>query len=303
MHIISASRRTDIPAFHAEWFMNRIRSGFVLVRSPFSSKIFRVSLSQQDVVAIVFWTKDAAPLLPYLDELSDSGHCFTIMYTINNYPAFLEPGVPRRGHTMQVVDTLVKRFSSSVLRWRYDTIVLTERTDRRWHLRNFENLCQALAPYTKECIFSFCDYYRKTVKNMSLSAPDYRVPDQHECIEIAQEMGHIARKWGIELDSCAHDFLVSDLIGKARCIDSDFLAGVVDTTERKAALQALKTVPTRPECGCAESKDIGAYNTCAHGCLYCYANADFGLARHNLSLMDPDDSCLDPRGAGTWFQQ
>jgi len=303
LHIVSASRRTDIPAFHTQWFMNRIRSGSVLVRSRFSSKSFQVSLSPQDVTAIVFWTKDAGPLAPYLDELADAGHCFTFLYTINNYPALLEPGVPHRSHTMKVVDTLVKRFSSSVLRWRYDTIVLTDRTDKRWHLKNFESLCRSLAPYTKESIFSFCDYYRKTVKNMSLCAPDYHVPNQYECREIAEEMGQIARTWGIELTSCAHDFLVSDLVGKARCIDSEFLARVVDTTERRAALETLRTVPTRKECACAESKDIGAYDTCAHGCAYCYANADSGRARRNRSLIDPDGPCLDPRGTGMCVEQ
>jgi hypothetical protein len=167
--------------------------------------------------------------------------------------------------------------------------------DRRWHLKNFEALCRKLAPYTRECIFSFCDYYKKTIRNMDRAVPDHIKPDKDQCIELAGEMAEIAAQWGICLASCAHDFLVTGRIAKARCIDPEFLARVVDGTERKKALADLPTAPTRKECGCAASRDIGAYDTCGHGCVYCYANARPEVARENLRLIGPDSVCLDPQ--------
>ncbi|MGB6065940.1 MAG: DUF1848 domain-containing protein [Desulfomonilaceae bacterium] len=295
MHVISASRRTDIPAFHAEWLMRRIRAESVRVLSPYGGGVHEVSLAPEDVIAIVFWTKNAAPLWPYLDELKDRGHCFSFLYTINNYPAFLEPRVPDRGHTLKIVELLIRRFSASVFRWRYDTIVLTDVLNRGWHLQNFRELCRLLSPYTTECIFSFCDYYKKTARNMERRVINEHRPTEAECIDIAAEMADAAREWGISLASCAHDFLVSDEISKARCIDPTALAHVVNSPERKLALTALKTSPTRKDCGCAASRDIGAYDTCVHGCVYCYANSNPELAEKNRALIKPDSSCLDPR--------
>jgi hypothetical protein len=297
MQVISASRRTDIPAFHAEWFMQRMRAENVRVVSPFGGGVHDVSLAPEDVIAIVFWTKNAAPLAPYLDELASIGHCFTFLYSINNYPTFLEPKVPDRGHTLRAVEWLVRRFSASVFRWRYDTIVLTDVLNRGWHLQNFRELCRLLSPYTTECIFSFCDYYKKTTRNMGRRLLNHRNPDETECREMAAEMAEVAKEWSISLASCAHDFLVSDAIIKARCIDPVFLAGVANSSERKAALAAIKTSPTRKDCGCAASRDIGAYDTCAHGCVYCYANSNPELAARNRELIKPDHPCLDPKAA------
>jgi hypothetical protein len=294
MHVISASRRTDVPAFHAEWVLGRFRAGFADVAAPFGKGVFRTSLDPQDCLAVVFWTKDAAPLVPHLDELFRAGHCFTFLYTINNYPPVLEPHVPGLDHTLGVVKALVQRFGAPVFRWRYDTIVLTEEMDRKWHIKNFTELCRLLSGLAREGIFSFCDYYRKTVRNIEQSVPSYYRPTEAESFEMAREMALVAKEWGITLASCAHDFLLSPDVAKARCIDPDHLSAVVDSPERKAALTTLKFSPTRKECGCAHSKDIGAYDTCGHGCVYCYANSNPALAQRNLHALRPEDPCLDP---------
>lgn len=294
MHIVSASRRTDIPAFHGQWFMNRIRGGFARVRSPFGGRLFDVSLLPEDVIAVVLWTKNAAPVLPRLDELARSGHCFTFLYTINGYPGFLEPRVPPVEHSLEVVRELTLRYSPFSFRWRYDTIVLTEELDYRWHLSNFADLCRKLSPYARECIFSFCDYYRKTERNMNRCVPGYEVPSDAQCKEISENMAEIAGRWDISFASCSHDFLVSERVLKARCIDPDFLLRVVDSEDRRNALTRVKSAPSRKECGCAASRDIGAYDTCAHGCIYCYANANPELAARNLARIDADDICLSP---------
>lgn len=279
--------------------MNRIREGCARVRSPFGGGLFDISLRTQDVIAVVFWTKNAAPILQHLDDLVGMGHSFTFLYTINNYPELLEPRVPRWDHTIDVVRELTSRFSPASFRWRYDTIVLTSSLDRKWHLKNFELLCGELSYYTRECIFSFCDYYKKTKRNMQRFVPDHEIPDQGQCVEMAGQMADIAAKWDIALASCSHDYLVGGQVGKASCIDPEFLAAVVDSRERLHALRQLKTTPTRKECGCAASRDIGAYDTCAHGCVYCYANANPVMAARNLDLTSSDSMCLDPRCSGT----
>jgi hypothetical protein len=295
MRVISASRRTDIPAFHADWFMNRIRSGHAEVLSPFGGTKSEVSLVPEDVIAIVFWTKDAGPILQRLEELRARGYCFTFLYTINNYPIFLEPRVPNLGHTLQVLESLSARFPGPLLRWRYDTIVLTEALDRKWHLQNFRRLCDRLSKYSRECIFSFCDYYKKTIRNMESHVPDHVRPDEAFCKEMTEEMAELAYGHGISLASCAHDYLVSSRVAKARCIDPDFLFQVADSMEKKEAVKKLKISPTRKECGCAASWDIGAYDTCYHGCVYCYANAKPSRALDNCPGADPASCCLDPR--------
>ncbi|MEW6347541.1 MAG: DUF1848 domain-containing protein [Thermodesulfobacteriota bacterium] len=295
MHVISASRRTDVPAFHARWFMNRIRAGAVSVLSPFGGGLKEVSLAPEDVIAIVFWTKHAGPLLGYLEELQEKGHCFTFLYTVNNYPPQVEPGVPGLTETVRVLETLARRFPTSVIRWRYDTIVLTESLDHCWHLDNFRSLCRLISPYASECIFSFCDYYKKTVRNMTERVPDYQVPDYDLRSTMAEELASIASEWRVSVTSCSHDDLVSGAVGKACCIDPEVLAKVVDSPERVSAVAGLKKTPSRKECGCYASRDIGAYDTCSHGCVYCYANTDPEQARRNMARITPHRSCLDPR--------
>ncbi|MFC1834377.1 DUF1848 family protein, partial [Thermodesulfobacteriota bacterium] len=210
---------------------------------------------------------------------------------------FLEPRVPDLSHTMRMVERLARRFSPSILRWRYDTIVITRELDRSWHMRNFAELCRMLAAYSSECIFSFCDYYKKTIKNMEAYVPSHEKPQERECREIAKEMALIANDNGIAMTSCSHDFLVSDSIAKARCIDPSWVLKVVDTPDSMKALAALRKVPSRKECGCFASKDIGAYDTCAHGCVYCYANTNPEAGRKNLALISQKDACLDPKSA------
>jgi len=161
MHIVSASRRTDIPAFHVEWFMNRLAAEHVFVRSPFGGGLHEVSLAPQDVAAIVFWTKNAAPLVPHLQEIRDRGHCFTFLYTVNNYPSFMEPLVPCWSRTLKTMGLLSRSFPRATIRWRYDTIVLTDTLDRAWHMDNFGRLCKEMAPLPTSASSAFVIIIRR----------------------------------------------------------------------------------------------------------------------------------------------
>jgi hypothetical protein len=273
--------------------MNRIRAGRVGVRAPFGGKQFEVSLEPQDVIAIVFWTKNAAPIVPYLDELRGRGYTFMFLYTINNYPESLEPRVPPLSHSVGVVEELVVKHSAPVV-WRYDTIVLGGDITPQWHTANFKTLCKGLAPYVNTCIFSFCDYYKKTKRNMGKFFSDYVEPSQEETIALAEELAIQAKGQGIILASCAHDIYVSDSIVKARCVDAGLIDAMVSAPEKKAALAALKRQPTRKECGCLASRDIGAYDTCLHGCAYCYANSNVEAATKRVALIKEDAFSLEP---------
>ncbi len=273
--------------------MNRIRAERVGVLSPFGGRRFEVSLKPEDVIAIVFWTKNAAPMIPYLDELHERGFSFMFLYTINNYPESLEPRVPPLSETIGALEQLVVKYAVPVV-WRYDTVVLGEDLTPEWHVDNFGILCELSFRYVNTCIFSFCDYYKKTRRNMAKVFSNYLEPSQEEAVALAQQMAVQAKRRGIAFASCAHDIYVSDLIGKAHCIDPLVINGIVSAPEKKAALAALKIQPTRKECGCVASRDIGAYDTCVHGCVYCYANSSVETATKRVALIEKDGYSLDP---------
>lgn len=282
MHIVSASRRTDIPAFHNKWLLERLKAGYADVRAPFGAGLKRVSLRAEDVICIVFWTKDARPLIPYLEELYNSGICCSFLYTVNNYPVIMEPRTPSKSQSIEAMASIRKKFPKAGLRWRYDTIVLTDKLDDQWHINNFRGLCKDFQGLVDECLFSFCDYYKKTMRNMKSRVPGFREPELEEKRRLTVELGYIAQERRIRLLSCGDDQLVDGSISKARCIDVNHLWNVVDSHERLTALRDLKVKSSRKGCGCYESVDIGAYNTCGHGCVYCYANADPDKALENL---------------------
>jgi hypothetical protein len=274
--------------------MERVRAGYADVVSPFGGGIKRVSLKPPDVICIVFWTKNALPLIPFLGELHDMGMSFCFLYTINNYPRYLEPRTPETGLSVEALQRIRDRFPDASLSWRYDTIILTSELDAQWHYNNFGQLCCKLENLVDECIFSFCDYYKKTLRNMNRAAPGFRDPDRAEKRQIAHELGLLAREHGLELSACADDSVTGPEVSRARCIDPMRIFKAVDSDERRAALQKLKLRPSRKGCHCCESHDIGAYDTCGHGCAYCYANADPDRALGNLQIMSPHSSTLDP---------
>jgi hypothetical protein len=202
-------------------------------------------------------------------------------------------------HTVAVLEALRGKLPGPAVRWRYDTIVFTGSLDRKWHVENFRRVCGVMRAHTDSCIFSFCDYYRKTIRTMDQRVPGYVIPNEQESGTLAEELAEVAEYHGITLASCAHDWLVSGRIRKARCIDPKWLDLVVDTPERTLALQEVRIAPTRKDCGCAASRDIGAYDTCPHGCVYCYANANCDKARQNAARVSVDAYCLDPRWKST----
>ena len=291
MKIISASRRTDIPAFYTKWLLNRMRAGFCHWINPFGGQVYRVSLRPEDCLALVFWTRNPKPLMPHLDSLRHEGHRFYFHFTINDYPASYESHTPPVQQSITRFRELSDSVSPELTFWRYDPILLSEITPESYHVQRFEFLCRQLAGYTKRCSFSFVDFYGKTQRNlrrvereMGLS---FRRPSLEEQRSLAQQLRDIAACSGITLLSCCGDTLVGEGIEKAHCIDSE----VVAFLRRESRLE-LKPAPTRQDCGCTEATDIGAYDTCIYGCAYCYATNSRSAGLRRMRAHDPDDTVL-----------
>lgn len=234
--IISASRRTDIPAFYWEWFQKRLQEQYVLLRNPLNlHQVSRISLRPEVVDGLVFWTKNPEPMLKQLSVLD--AYAYYFQFTLNAYAADVEAALPPLAVRIEIFRQLAQKIGAERMIWRYDPILLSARYDLQYHAAVFEELAAQLADSTKKCIISFLDYYPKI-------------------------------KAGLQLETCAEAIELADLgIGHASCIDAELLGRVGG-----CRLDTVKDKNQRGECGCAASIDIGAYNTCLHGCIYCYAN-------------------------------
>ncbi len=265
--IISASRRTDIPAFYGEWMLNRLRAGEVLVRNPMQSKqVSRILLTPQTVDALVFWTKNPENFLPCLPEVDALGYSYYFLFTLTPYDATLEPGVPEKGRIVEVFRRLSRLIGPERVVWRYDPVVLTDRYTPSWHVEEFGRLAGELSGYTERCIISFLDDYRKIRGRMRNTG--YILPDKVLMGELAALFAEASSRQGIALFTCSQDVDLScHGIRHSRCIDAD----LVEYISGRRLLRVKKAGSQRHACGCVESRDIGSYNSCTHGCLYCYA--------------------------------
>lgn len=273
--IVSASRRTDIPKFYSEWFMNRIRAGYCTVPNPFDSRqVVRVSLNPSDVDVIVFWTKDPTPFVVHLAEIEQRGFRFYFQFTVNGYPRFLEPGLPPLENLIATFIQLAQRISPDRVIWRYDPLVLSNATEASYHRQAFKNIAYALKGNTKRVIISLVDNYRGSDRRLKrLSRQGIVVgkctPENPEVASLLRYMSEIAEECGMQIQSCAESYDLSPYgIRAGKCIDDGLIREVFGLQ-----VTPLKDRSQRPECLCVRSTDIGVYGTCRHGCLYCYASS------------------------------
>lgn len=260
--ILSVSRRTDIPAFFGKWFMNRLKEGFVYVRNPFNfHAVSKISLNKAVVDCIVFWTKDATNFINYLPEINDMGYKYYFQYTITPYDKTIEPNLRDKNLIIENFKKLSNQIGKEKVIWRYDPILLTEKIDINWHAQRFEEMCKELADYTDVVIISFLDEYKKLDKSKIRSLTF------EEMTSIAKEFNKTAMKYNLKLKTCAEGLSESLDLEKASCIDKYLIEKICE-----CSLNVKKDKNQRSECLCAESIDIGEYDTCNHQCLYCYAN-------------------------------
>lgn len=288
---ISASRRTDIPAYYSQWFFRRMQEGYALVRNPMAPhQVSRVALTPDVVDGIVFWTKDPTPMLGELGQLR--GMMYYFQFTLNAYGPDAEPGVPCKGRTViPAFQRLAGLLGPERVIWRYDPIFLGGRYTAAWHIHYFEQLARRLAPYTRRCIISFLDMYRH-LRGPAAALP-LQSPSPGQQAQLARALAQIAHSYGLQIDACAENAGLQKYgIGQARCLDAGLFQQLLGRP-----LEAGKAKGQRPGCGCAESVDIGAYDSCPAGCRYCYANhtARAGAARHDpaspllLGALGPGD--------------
>ncbi len=289
--IISVSRRTDVPAFYGDWFMRRMAAGFAGWENPFGRQRYLVSLRREDVLCLAFWSKNYRPFLTHARTLQSHGWPCFFNYTITGLPAVFECNLVPAEDAVDSLKALSARFSPDHLTWRYDPVVVSERTPAAFHVARFAELAAQLEGYVTRCAFSFPVRYGKVERNFAAFEREngFRIldPDIPERCELAGRLAEIGARHGIGLHTCCGDYLIGGRIAKAHCLDGEAIArlyygGTWQGVER----------PTRKECGCTESVDIGAYDTCPHGCIYCYANVNKAKAAKSFAAHDPAASFL-----------
>lgn len=293
MPLISASRRTDIPAFYGQWFENRLRAGHCLVANPFRpDQVRRVSLAPEDVDGFVFWTRRPGPFLDRLEILRD--YPFYFQVTLNAMDPLLEPHLPPEEECCGQLAELALRIGPERVVWRFDPLMVTGITPAVEILARFRRLCGRLAPHARRVVVSRAQLYAKVRRRLG-KLDGLGLVDLWEEPALAEDLlgglALIARNHGLEVRICADSEDYTHLgIGPGRCVDPEILNSALGLE--------LKYEPDpgqRKACGCARSIDIGAYNSCVHGCLYCYANHSQEAALRGRSRHDPGGETLIPR--------
>jgi hypothetical protein len=290
--IVSASFRTDIPAFYAEWFLRRLDEGFALVRNPYSARMYRVDLRPPRVTGFVFWTRNFGPLLERLDRLRAFGRPFTVQFTITNYPRAIEPAVIPTDKALAQMHRLAREVHPLCPVWRYDPVLFTSLTPPEFHLANFAELAAQLQGATDEVVISFAQIYAKSRRNLDAAARRHGFawedPPDETKRALAAGLAEIARRRGMRLTVCSQPDYVVEGAEEARCVDVRRLKRI-SGEPLDAPLKG-----NRPGCACHESRDIGEYDTCPHGCLYCYAVRHRRLALARYRAHDPASPSLLP---------
>ncbi len=287
--IVSASYRTDIPAFYAGWFLRRLRAGSCRVANPYGGGSYEVSLAPGAVDGFVLWTRNLRPLLADLDAVRLVAP-FTVQFTVTGYPRALETSVIAAADAVAQLRELRRRFGPRAAVWRYDPIVVTGELDAEAHAAGFAALARALKGTVDEVVLSVMHPYKKTRRNLDRAAGQHgflwRDPPPEEKRRLLGRLAAIAVEHGMAPTLCSQPELLGPGLGEARCIDAERLA---DVAQRPIA---ARTSGNRPGCRCALSRDIGAYDTCPHGCVYCYAVADRDRAVANFRRHDPEAPIL-----------
>ena len=281
--IINTGQRTDIPAFYAEWFANRLKEGFVCVRNPYyPNQVSRYRLDPSVVDIIGFCTKNPAPMFPYMELLKDYGQYWFV--TITPYGKDIEPNVPDKHKLLEDFKRLSDIVGVNSVGWRYDPIFITDKYTLDYHLRAFDKMATALEGYTKTVVISFIDLYPKVKRNF----PEAKEVTAEERLALGKEFIRIATAHGMTVKPCAEGDELSEF--GADC------SGCMKISDYEKAigkrLNAPKKKGARAECACYLACDIGAYNTCKHLCRYCYANAEPSKVLEKSSMHDSNSPFL-----------
>ena len=278
--IISASRRTDIPALYSDWFLERIKAGYLYVRNPYNRKqVSEITLSKEVVDCIVFWTKNPNPLMSRLIDLE--GYLYYFQYTLNPYNYKIEKNVPDIKKGIDCFKRLSDQIGPDKVIWRYDPIFYYNEFPFDDHIKTFQEMNKSLEGYTYKCVISFLDVYKKVKRNLK-SIP-FETLNETDMFEIAKNFSEISNSHGIKIETCGEgiDLLNYD-IRKGKCIDDVLISKISGKN-----LIAKKDKTQRKNCKCVDSIDVGEHDTCKHNCSYCYANNYYDAVSKNSEKHDP----------------
>ena len=283
--IISASRRTDIPAFYFKWFCHRLKKGFVDVVNPFNRKqVSRISLMPDAVDCIVFWTKDPSPMLDELDKLNQ--YTYYVQVSITPYDSAIEVNLRPKDDIIKTVQKLSQRLGRGRVVWRYDPLLLNDKYPVSYHLKWFDKTLAKLAPYVERCVISFIDTYAKIKKSMQKL--NIHELSEAEMNELAANLSRIVRGSGVKLQTCSERVNLEQYgINHGACIDGKLIERITGKPVKVGKAKSQRSL-----CNCVESFDVGAYDTCIHGCRYCYANSEITKAQQGCELHDDLSSVI-----------
>jgi hypothetical protein len=256
--------------------MGRLEAGFVLTPQPFNPrKITQINLDPQKVTCLVFWTKNPKPLLPFLPRIDALGYQYFFEFTLTPYGLDLEPNLPAKEELIDVFIELSQRLGPLKMDWRYDPIIIDAKRPLSYHLDNLGRLGEKLAPYASRLIISFVDEYKR--------AKVFQSPKLEEMVELAAGLGAIANSLNLPAQTCAEAIDLSPYgITKGACLEREKIAAIIG-----GEINLKKDPGQRKACLCAESVDLGVYNTCSHLCAYCYATKSPKTAAQNAAAHNP----------------
>ena len=281
--ILNTGLRTDIPGFFSEWFYNRIEEGFVYVRNPYvKNQIYSYRLDPELIDCIIFCTKNPKPMFENLEKIDKFNQYWHI--TITPYEKEIEPNIPPMNDVLESFKYLSKKLGKENVTLRYDPIFINEKYTLEKHIESFEYIINSLSDYTTEAIISFIDLYEKTKRNF----PKAKEVTKDERLKIGKEFARIGNENNIRIKTCVEGTELDKFgIDSSGCMTKEVIERAINKN-----LNIPKQKARNGECYCLLNNDIGEYNTCGHGCLYCYANSNKRLVKRNLKLHDPKSPIL-----------
>lgn len=283
--ILHTGLRTDIPAFYSEWFVNRLRAGYVLVRNPYNPiQVTKYQITPAVVDLISFCTKNPGPMLQHMDALKEYGQYWYV--TITPYGKEIEPHVPPKEKVMEDFIQLSYEVGKQSIGWRYDPIFLSDVYTVEKHLVDFEKMARTLSGYTDTCVISFIDLYQKVLRNF----PEVKSVPKEDRLRLGKEFVRIGAQYGLKVKACAEGRELEPYgVDCNGCMTVELFESAIGCGLN---VPKSKEKGARAECACLLGSDIGTYNTCGHLCRYCYANYDAETVLQNMKRHDPKSALL-----------
>lgn len=311
--IVSASRSTDIPAFYADWFVERWKKGYIKWKNPFNGVPLYVAFEKAR--SVVFWTKNPRPMMKHLSFLKENIKNFYFQFTLNDYDLEgYEGNVPNVASRIKTFIELSNAIGKQHLIWRFDPMILTDTITVDTLLARVKNIGDQLHNYTNKLVFSFADIaiYTKVKNNLKKENIAYQEFTETTMHQFAKGLQELNKEWSFEIGTCAEKIPLEQYgIVHNKCVDDNLMIDLFPHDEELMKFLGVTITPPslfdpkpiiekkkknkdkgqRELCGCITSKDIGQYNTCPHECVYCYANTSIELAQQNYKTHQENPGC------------